>query len=391
MKPINALYYPQTVCLNEEFLKYLILSFDRIYLLPIDNRLNPGHTSVSSRFSISDNILSALYGTLEECHYLTMYSGDSSAWDERLSTLMASYDWLEEKGLCVPLADARFFETYPLESAVESDLHDPEFMAVCERYQNEKFLLPSNVPQGKIKGGGLGVRPPVYPGKRGVTALLAERLNSTLYWAERHQAIPVTNAELFNRAYGAKLKRALVNRSFWTDRGAREQVQATTVSVLSWQLFQEVVPPSALQGKSLEELLSYKRETGELHEKYRDYVGALAAEISAEPWEERHIRQIDDLVKRKVIPEIAELKEKERVVWESMFGEIVKTAAKGGYLVPVMSLTMINGLSYADLLYYGVLAAIAKGGRDILAEILDMVVARRAVRRNALFFVLNLR
>jgi hypothetical protein len=74
-----------------------------------------------------------------------------------------------------------------------------------------------------------------------------------------------------------------------------------------------------------------------------------------------------------------------------MFGEIAKTAAKGGYLVPVMSLTMINGLSYADLLYYGVLAAIAKGGRDILAEILDLVVARRAIRRNALFFLLNLR
>ena len=41
-----ALYYPETICLDEIELKYLLLLYDRIYFLPIDVRLNPGRAVV---------------------------------------------------------------------------------------------------------------------------------------------------------------------------------------------------------------------------------------------------------------------------------------------------------------------------------------------------------
>lgn len=56
-----ALYYPETICLDDAELKYLLLLYDKIYFLPIDVRLNPGHTRLSKRFSMNDAVLAVSY------------------------------------------------------------------------------------------------------------------------------------------------------------------------------------------------------------------------------------------------------------------------------------------------------------------------------------------
>lgn len=48
-RTLDALFYPFTICLDETALKYLLLLYDRILYLPVDNLLNRGHDTLSKR------------------------------------------------------------------------------------------------------------------------------------------------------------------------------------------------------------------------------------------------------------------------------------------------------------------------------------------------------
>ncbi len=143
-KEVNALYYPETVCLDEIELKYLLLLYDKVFFLPIDNRLNPGHTSLSKRFSFQDGILSGAFKSKKDDYYTLMYCSDPTVWDDRMKRLMGLYDELEAKGIVVGLKDEEFANPnvcHPLRVAVDADMKDSEFVSSCLRYQNKKIFL----------------------------------------------------------------------------------------------------------------------------------------------------------------------------------------------------------------------------------------------------------
>jgi hypothetical protein len=65
----------------------------------VDNQLNPGHSSLSKRFSVRDTILTGLFRSRENTHYVLMYCSKPDVWDDRLRRLMDLYDKLEEQGV----------------------------------------------------------------------------------------------------------------------------------------------------------------------------------------------------------------------------------------------------------------------------------------------------
>src|SRR5687768_15791301 len=99
MNPLEALYYPQIVLLNETLLKHLVLVFDRITFLPNDIDLPSGHDSIRNRFSIYDDILFSAFGTKQDCILSGMYSSTSDRWNDNMKQLMDTYDYLESTGL----------------------------------------------------------------------------------------------------------------------------------------------------------------------------------------------------------------------------------------------------------------------------------------------------
>jgi hypothetical protein len=390
MKERAAIFHPNLICLDEAVLKYLAFTFDRIYFLPNDIRLNPGHDSLTQRFSIWDGILAAAYGTLEDSRYEAMFASESPVWDERLTSLMAQYEWLESQGVCVALRDESWGDPsswHPLRVAAEADLADRRFIELCTVYKNRQFALSEEVPGAEIKGGGFVMRPAAHQDDRGLMAVVAERVNSTLYWAERLDAVPVSNDELFNRVYGVKLRRVLEGRHFWDSRGLRSQMTHFNLSVLHWQLFAELIPREALLDRSVDDILTYKRESAALRDRYHTYVGMLETELTAEPWKESRAREVEQLVKRKVVPELEKLSEERRRLWEGLFGEIVRTTTQKRFLVPLVGATLIPGISYLDLLLFGM----PIGAAAAVPKMTELVMQRARHRRNALFFLLNFR
>ncbi len=395
----NALFYPQIVCLDEGVLKYLVLHFDKVYFLPNDTRLNPGHTSIVSRFSINDTMLFSAFGTPQDVHYSNMYASESGAWDDKLKRLMAMYEQLESDGVCVPLQDESFYgdRGHPLSGAVKADLSDPNILALCERYRNERFILPGRDPRGKVKGEGILYYPSPYRQELFFTALSSERINATLYFAGLQDLVPVANHDLFTKLYGAKLKRAIESPRFLNERGATAQGHRLKFSILSWQLFVEVIPKEAIEAKEIGQILTYRDESQELLAKYRSYLGMIETGLAAESWDETLNEEIDKLVRGKVIPEIEQLEESRKVLWERLFGEAIKTTVQKRYLFPLISVAAIPLMSYWDLLWYstvtvaGASAATALGAwaSKMLPKFVDTMLEERKLKRSALFFLLN--
>ncbi len=388
MKTLNALYYPEIVCLDEGVLKSLLLMYDKIYFLPNDIRLNPGHTSISSRFSVNDSLLLSAFGSRNETANSFMYASEKKSWDEKINNLMGLYDFLEDEKICIPLQDETFespTDKHPLFNAVKSDIADNNFVNICEKYKNERYFCPKSENSGNIKGGGFVMRPSIYKKGMGFFALCSERINSALYFAGFQNLVPVSTKDLFLKLYGLKLKRATNNPAFIKEKNIESQNQKIKFGILSWEVFTEIVPQELLLKKNAKQILKYKEETTELQKKFRNYLSNLELMINSEPWSDTFKKEIDKLVRLNVVPEFEGLKEKKKVIWEKLFNEVIKTTFSKTRLISLFSIHLIPNLSYLELILYST-AVFTEG---ILPKIIDLRQEEKEINRNALFFLLN--
>ena len=217
---------------------------------------NPGHTSLSKRFSVNDAMLAGAFESRQPAHYAQMYMSEPSDWDDRLKHLMDLYDELEERDKVVGLQDQAFTDTnqlHPLKIAVDADMADSDFVSLCLRYQNPKLFIPKGG-GSKIKGGGFVLRPPLYKEDLYIPSICSERLNSTLFIAGRDNLFPVCGNKLYVHLLKAKLKRAeIAAPAYATPPGSVHRF-----SLLSWEVVTEVVPRNVIQSKSANDLLIYK-------------------------------------------------------------------------------------------------------------------------------------
>ena len=319
VNPFSALYYPETICLDEIELKYLLLLYDRIFFLPIDLRPNPGHTSLSKRFSINDAFLAGAFRSRRAAHYAHMHASEPSGWDERFKCLMGLYDELEEKRILIGLQDEVFSDPqqlHPLKIAVDADVRDDDFVSTCVRYQNPKIFIPKG-DQSSIKSGGFVTRQPLYTGDLAMPSLCSERINTVLFIAGRDNLFPVCGSRMYVEMLQAKLRRSSLSRHEY----GMPTAATHRFSMLSWEVANEVVPKNVIHTKSTRDLLKYKVACIDLKQRFRSYLWNLETTITAEPWEETISKKIDKIIKKEVVPEAERIREKKLVIWEKLFGE----------------------------------------------------------------------
>lgn len=366
----------------------MLLMYEKIYFLPNDTHLNPGHTSISKRFSINDSLLFSAFGTREDAYYSLMYASEKNIWDDRLKKLMEMYDQLEEDGRCVPLQDStieNIHQWHPLEKAVETDMDDADFLSHCIRSLNKKLFVPPLPETATMKGGGFASRPPKYKRETGFAAVCSERLNTALYIAGKYNLVPLSNFNFYEGLLSLKFRRALTNPNLHEDFNVKDQSRLTRFGMLSWHILTEVVPEQLVQEKTVKQIAKYKRETGELQEKFRKYVERLELEIDEEPWGRNFPDKIKRIVDIEIVPAIEKLREEKKVIWEKLFNEAIKTTFSKKLLVPLLSMHLIPNLSYIDLLCYSTAGFL--GG--FLPGLIDLRQQEKEIRKNALFFLLN--
>lgn len=391
-RSLDALFYPQLVCLDETALKYLLLIYDRIFYLPNDTHLSPAADRISSRFSIYDNLLFGAFGTPEEANRGMMYAAQPTGWDENMRRLMSAYDLLEDRGVCVPIQDPAFnspYKSHPLDAATDSDMEDRQFHYWCDRFRNPRIIIPDRSVGKEFKAPGLMIRPPRYRGDAFFTSLCSERINSCLYFAGAQGLVPVSNHDLFIRLFGIKLKRALGNPATPIRTGAADRRVTARFSVLSWQVLSQIVTHETLAKRTVAELLTYKEKSAAASRRFRQYLFRMEAGLAAEPWDEKLREEIDRLVRADVLPALEQVREEKADIWRDLFGEVIKTAFSKPILkslAPLLTLHLLPGISYHELI---LLSTAALTG-EVLPKLVDARQSEASVRRNALFFVLKL-
>jgi len=392
-RSLDALFYPYIICLEPMELKYMLLLYDRIYYLPNDTSLNPGQTTLSKRWSMRDGVLHTLFSGPVHINRAMMYSSESNVWDDEMKALMNAYDQLEERSICIPLQDQRFEDIshwHPLVEAVDDDVKDERFVYQTVRAANKKIVFPRPDERAQMKGGGCSIRPFRYKQDLGTVELCSERINTTLLFAESHGLIPVSSHAPFVGLLNVKLRRALERHA--GELGAEyDKKRASRFSTLSWQLLTEVAPPEALSKRSIKQI-EVSGGVFRSGERFREYVFSLEASLSEEPWSEKAKTEVDRVVKTTVIPELQRVREAKANVWRKLFDETLTavfspTSVAAATTIAPMAMHYVPGMTYLQLLSYST--------AGLLAETLPGLVAARRLdleyRKNALFFLLNLR
>jgi len=384
----SALYYPETICLDELELKYILLLYDKIFFLPIDVQLNPGHTSLSKRFSLHDATLSGSFKSRKAAHYALMYMAESGIWDDYMNRLMDIYNELEEKNLLVGIKDKDFecaTAWHPLRAAIDTDMKDRDFISLCNQYKNPKNFVP--LTEGAvIKGGGFLTRPSNYKKEYAIPSICSERLNSTLFFAEREGLFPVSPYRMYVDLLNIKLKRiATMNNGKFQSTQPNAQSRSHKVSIMSWEITTEVVPRHVISRKSANDILRYKLACAELKDRFHSYLFSLEASINSEPWDKSFAKELNKEVKKGLLPEIQNIRDQKSIIWEKLFGEAIKSLTSIKVLPPLIGLHLIPGLSFWDILSMSTVLV----GTATLPSIIDAWREERQIRRNSLFFLVN--
>jgi hypothetical protein len=348
-----ALYYPETICLNDLELKYYLLLYDKIFFLPIDVSLNPGHTLLSKRFSMNDSILTGAFRPQRDAHYSIMYASEPKDWDDYMKQLMELYDELEEKEILIGLRDERFENPsswHPLKPAVEVDMKDKNFVSLCSQYRNEKIFVPKT--EGTvIKGGGLATRPPYFKGENSIFSICSERLNSALLlFAEKKGLYPVSPYRMYVDLLSTKLKRISLNQEFQTQHGDTFSAKRHKISILSWELTTEVVPQNKILKQSAKDILRYRSACKEQKDRFNTYLFGLESSISSEPWNSNFRKELDKIIHKELLPEIQKVKDNKLIIWEKLFGDTLKSLSSMKVLPPLIGLHLVPGLSFHEIL-----------------------------------------
>ncbi len=382
-----ALYYPETICLHELELKYYLLLYDKIFFLPIDVHLNPGHTKLSKRFSLHDATLTGAFRSQKDAHYSLMYMSEPQIWDDYMKQLMDLYDELEEKGVLIPLRDDHFENPsswHPLKPAVEADMNDKNFISVCGQYRNKKIFIPKTE-GAKMKGGGVATRPVYFKGDTGLFSVCSERLNSTLLFAEKEGLYPVSPYKMYIDLLSAKLKRISSIQNQQKKHRDNLPVKRQKVSMLSWEITTEVVPQDIIMKKSSKDILRYKSACKEQKERFNSYLFGLEASINSEPWDSNFQKELNKIIHKEFLPEIQKVRDNKVIIWEKLFGDTIKSLSSMKVLPPLIGLHLVPGFSFFDILSMST-ALIASA---TLPKFIDAWKDERQLRRNALFFLAN--
>jgi hypothetical protein len=200
---------------------------------------------------------------------------------------------------------------------------------------------------------------------------------------------PATDAgsriQVFVRLFYAKLQRVLAG-SGEDEECRRDYLRKATFDTLHWNILTEVVTQDVMRQRGIGDILRYKQETRELQAKFRGYVMELSYLIGSKPWDPGFHEEIKKVVVTKVIPAVEDLRTRKRAIWEKLFDEALKDAIDYKKIGALVALYFVPHVSYGQLLGAAAAAWLSQMGKKLIDARRD----EREIRKNALFFIVNL-
>jgi hypothetical protein len=220
-------------------------------------------------------------------------------------------------------------------------------------------------------------------------------LNKFLVAADTLGAVPIT---------GKNYVHALIAEKYRIAAAALELAGAETLSPVHKRDLQHgpvvagissaVIPDAELDGRSMEQILEFKRDNRSLFERFSLLGREALAEISSLPADRSFRRELDELINTKLWKQQVEIEDDIRAAWLRPSGgkgfarsEPVKTALKAlgsGIAIGAAPWIGLKALSFGTLL--------AAGGAVLpwaVTEILEAVESRRKVANHGLYYLVK--
>ena len=308
---------------------------------------------------------------------------------------MDTYDYLESIGVCIPIKDTAFSDArqwHPLKPFVDADVSNSIFTDLCRSAMNKRLIIAGH-PNAETKGGGFATRPFEYKGDKGFASLCSQRINSVLYFAGIRNLVPLSNHDLFIELLRLKLESVAKNEQCNKGTNVPEQVRRAILALLSYEIATEAIPPGTLQKKTIKQILTYKDACRESQDRFRKRLFALEAKLEQDAWDDDFRVRISRLVRSEILPEIDNIRESKRIIWEKLFGETIKVVFSPRVVTSIIAATFVFApLPYLDTLRYSAVGlAAATAVSNLLPKLVDSAIEERQRRRHSLFYIANFR
>jgi hypothetical protein len=260
-------------------------------------------------------------------------------------------------------------------------MQDSDFVTLCQKYRNKKIFIPM-INNAKIKGGGFIVRPSKFKEPYGIPSICAERMNAVFYLSGKYELFPVCGDKMYVDLLKAKLRRAAIA----SPKFATPPKNFHKFSMLSWEVATEVIPRVVIGSKSANEIIRYKEACLDAKQRFRSYLWRLEAATSSEAWDNKFTVELEKLIKMEIVPETQKIRDQKVEIWEKLFGDTLTSLTSAKVLPPLLGIHLVPGLSFWQILAFSS-STIAYA---TFKPLVDAWREERKLRRNALFFLLNL-
>jgi hypothetical protein len=424
---LKALYYPYARCSNENTLKRAILIFDEIGFV------DPTSPSMREGLMTDDEIPQAViddwkivrdaYKVLLERGIIRLYDpdplvqkhdnlltgalkadlDDDTIWEicstpgtpETWSTLRrkvptSAFNLLQSTVPGYVVMQPK--ELFRRKSLLRKRGEDPNEHPIIKRLEYHRYLFHDGKIAWELDSGMHKATRKKEPQEIEFSCILpcttgsSLAVNTALILADNEGLVPFTDSRLHHEMLVAKFQRisSLLASKDVILSGVR-RLHPEKLRRLAFTLLDVMVPEELISKMSIADCLKYKDAGIEAFQRLKSFIGELASQIESEPMTDEFEKEIQKLIHQKVLPEAQKAKDKGIDIYEKLFGKLGKKVAAA--LTPTLGASIFAGLTTPVML--AVASAAALGA--ILPDLVDALVEERAMHRNVLSYLLELK
>lgn len=419
----KCLYFPYSRCLNENSIKKSILLFDEInfldsepdfvrrsliqedkeedYELLLANYeylsgeelvkfINPTEIIKENDLLLTTNVRNDI-GDDEFCKIAI--SESVQIWDILAERLPPSY-----VGAFYPGAGT-FSESISLQALIKTDgrLDDDEITERLKKFATFRFPnLDKEQAWQYFKGrfryvlGGAG---PVELKSYRIPFVQASslRINEALLISSRENLNLFTDSNTHQKLLENKVKRTA---EFINEDGDLKKMLFPELKIkipknqLALSILENLVSEENLSNKSIKDVVRYKRENGELFNRFNLKISELSYELEELELSTNYYKNINKILDTKILPDVQKIKDEIQSTYESKFGKLIIQSA--GVLIPTLSVSIASGLSFMEILIACSIAELTYLGTKGAGDVNDIIQLSRNKHKNGFSYLLNI-
>ena len=205
-------------------------------------------------------------------------------------------------------------------------------------------------------------------------------LNASLLSTIEINSVPFTSIQPYHELLLVKYNRAKTSNIL-------QLPQTTKISYIADTIFDEIIHPQNLEGRSVLDILKFKERHVDEIKSFRYYLRELQTYIESQPFNPKMETDIQKIIDTKINPLVKKHRDDLKTSWEDLFGNIINGVFKNE--LKYYSFMVAAGLSFDLLPMIGIAGGIIADWTAVPVK--NFIIKRRRIHRdNSLSYLLRI-